>query len=429
VNAVPGKATPASGDAPAEASATTHIPTARYWSRDWAEREQASLWPRAWQFACAADSVPHPGDWYEYRLGSLSAVIVRGADGVIRAFQNACRHRGAALLQGEGSGLERLRCPYHHWSYDLCGRRGRTAGELDLLPVRAAVWAGLVFVNWDAAAEPLAQYLDAIPAELAWLGMERYTCRYAVTVPIGCNWKLVMDAFNEAYHIHAVHPQLLAAADDVNLPIRMLGRHSTFEQTFGIPSPRLGAVSDEAMWTAFLENVGHRLGEQYSASAGMRLMPTIPPGQQLRDVLVALLREHLESVGDPYPGLSEDKVLNDFHYYLFPNTVINIFAGWFGLIRARPGEHPDTAWLDMWNFDLLAPDDPATHGRPQPLVLAQNDTAALGLVLQQDFRLLPEVQRGMRQPGLETLRLTPAESRIAHMHRVLDQYLPGGDSA
>jgi choline monooxygenase len=241
---------------------TRRIPTARYTSPAWQALENERLWPRVWQIACTVDCVRAPGDWWEYAIGDLSILIVRGDDGALRAFQNACPHRGNLLLEGQGRGLERIRCAYHHWCFDLKGRLAQVSPEdgrspasgsrpattgrgsrLDLVPVRVETWAGFVFVNPDPNAEPLTRFLEALPEELAWVGMERFSCDAFMTVPIACNWKVVVDAFIETYHLHAVHPQMLAIADDVHTPITLYDRHTKFVQPYGVSSPRRAEAS------------------------------------------------------------------------------------------------------------------------------------------------------------------------------------------
>src|SRR5438105_2114774 len=96
------------------------VPTERYYSEDYAKREREKLWMRAWQFVGRADDIGEPGDWIEHRLFDQSYVLVRGRDGKIRAFVNACRHRGNAFCQGKGKSA-RFTCPYHNWSYGLDG--------------------------------------------------------------------------------------------------------------------------------------------------------------------------------------------------------------------------------------------------------------------------------------------------------------------
>jgi choline monooxygenase len=409
------------------------IPAARYRSREWHELEALRLWPRVWQIACTVDCVREPGDWFEYQIGALSILVVRAEDGELRAFQNACRHRGSSLLHGMGTGLGEIRCPYHHWRYDLRGQLRSVAqhgqgparpGRMGLLPVQVGAWGGFVFVNPDLDAEPLDAFLEVLPAELAWVRMEEYTCERAFTLPVACNWKTLVDAFIETYHLHAIHPQMLAIADDLHTPITLWDRHSKFEQPYGVASPRLaGGASDQEIWQEFVRNLGHRLGIPFAASGDPGPHPALPAGGSIRDLLAARIRAHLASLGDPYPGLSDARLIDDSHYHLFPNSVMNVFAGWFGLIRARPGPQPDTCLLDMWNFDWLPEGDPKRHCRPELITLAPDGIAALGEVMRQDIENLPRVQKGLAQPGLGALHLSAAEARIGRMHQILDRTL------
>jgi phenylpropionate dioxygenase-like ring-hydroxylating dioxygenase large terminal subunit len=279
-------------------------------------------------------------------------------------------------------------------------------------------------VNPDAQGEPLRDFLEGLPEELAWVGMERFSCAQFMTVPLECNWKVVVDAFIETYHLHAVHPQMLAIADDVHTPITLYGRHSKFVQPYGVPSPRRSqGVSDQELWEAFVLNLGHRMGIPFAESGDPGPHPEIPSGQTMRDVLVTRIRSHLAGMGSIYADLDDHHVIDDFHYHLFPNSVLNVFAGWFGLIRARPGASPGECLLDMWNFDLRPEQERGPRPRPTEVVLGRDELPSLGPVLLQDLELLPRVQRGLAQPGLESFQPTPAEARIAHLHRVLDRYI------
>lgn len=414
-------------------STPREIPADRYRSTAWHDLESQHLWPKVWQIACSEDCVPEIGDVYEYRIGSLSILLVRGDDEQIRGFQNACRHRGNALVDGAESGLRELRCAYHGWCYDLRGHLRSISedgsgsarpGRSSLIPVQVGCFGGLVFVNPDLEAEPLESFLEELPRELAWVGMERYSCRHALSVEVECNWKVVIDAFIETYHLHVVHPQMLAIADDVHTPITLWDKHTMFEQPYGVASPRLeGRSNDQEMWEEFVRNLGHRLGRTFAAGDEPGPHPPVPEGQTLQDVLTEMIRSHLSTLGDPYPHLDDRHVIHDFHYHIFPNAVFNVFAGWFGLIRARPGSRPDRAILDMWNFDLLPEDHPESHARPRERVLPEHEQASLGPVMLQDLENFPRIQKGLSQPGLRTLRLVAAEARIGRMHQILDRYL------
>jgi phenylpropionate dioxygenase-like ring-hydroxylating dioxygenase large terminal subunit len=404
----------------------------RYRSQHFHELERERLWTRVWQLACTEDCVPESGDYYEYRCGALSILLLRDETGALRAFQNACRHRGAALVDGSGSGLAQLRCRYHGWCYDLRGHLRKVSddglgagqpGPLSLVPVQVASWEGLVFVNPDPAAEPLADFLEVLPRELAWVKLGEYSCPQVFSVPLRCNWKVVVDAFIETYHLHVVHPQMLAIADDVNTPITLFDKHTMFEQPYGVPSPRLEAPDDATLWQEFARNLGHRLGRAFASDEPLPPPPEVPPGQTLKQVLTRMIREHLRGLGDLYPAISDDQAIHDYHYHVFPNAVFNVFAGWYGFIRARPGPTPNRCWLDMWNFDLLPPGHPKRHARPLEQVLQPHEVGPLGLVVKQDVDNFEVLQRGLEQPGLRELRLVPAEARIGRMHEILDRYL------
>ena len=426
----------------------TRIPASRYTSQQWHDLECERLWTRTWQIACTEDCVPDPGDHWLYEIAGLEVLIVRGDDGQIRGFRNACPHRGNALVECGGQGLDEIRCAYHDWRFDLRGRltqmspQGEAATRapseppasrpestsrrsgIGLLPVRLDTWAGFVFVNLDPEAEPLDRYLEDLPEELAWVGMERFSSDRFMTVELDCNWKAGLDAFLETYHLHVVHPQMLAIADEVNTPITLYDKHTKFVQPYGVPSPRLrGGVDDQSIWENFALNLGHRMGIPFAEATRPGPHPPIPAGQTIRDVLVARIREHLSTLGDLYDDLDDHHVIDDFHYHLFPNSVFNVFAGWYGLIRTRPGATPDRCLLDMWNFDLRPASDPASHPRPEQVLLSPEELPALGPVMLQDLELLPGVQRGLSQPGLGLLRLTPAEARLGRMHEILDRYL------
>ena len=197
------------------------ISTDRYTSGEFAERERERIWLRAWQVVGRVDELPEPGDWKEYGIYDQSFLVVRGKDGELRGFVNACRHRGNALCrEPSGNTGSRFVCPYHLWSYDLEGTlrgvaRPDLVGPLDrehlgLLPVAVDTFAGFIFLNPDPDAAPLAEFLGHEVYEL----MAPYHLDQMVTVldvreSVDCNWKVVVDAFQEGYHIQGIHPELL----------------------------------------------------------------------------------------------------------------------------------------------------------------------------------------------------------------------------
>jgi phenylpropionate dioxygenase-like ring-hydroxylating dioxygenase large terminal subunit len=150
--------------------------------------------------------------------------VTRARDGELRAFLNVCRHRGFPLVEGAGK-RETLQCPYHAWTYGLDGSL-RTAprsdeephfpkDELGLCSVAVGAWGPFVFVNADREAEPLADALGSMPAQVAELGLDVddlvFYTRWEAEVD--ANWKIVCENFLECYHCQVAHPQLAELLD------------------------------------------------------------------------------------------------------------------------------------------------------------------------------------------------------------------------
>jgi len=155
---------------------------------------------------CPSMALAEPGAFLAREAAGTPIVAVRGADGVVRAFRNACRHRGAQVACGAGK-TKALVCPYHAWTYDLAGALRAVPHEdgfpgLDktahgLVPVRAAEHGGLVFVTQDGGAPPTADLLTGLDPAMVLVA-------HGETV-IEANWKIVMEGFLEGYHIKGTH--------------------------------------------------------------------------------------------------------------------------------------------------------------------------------------------------------------------------------
>ena len=99
------------------------IATDRYTSPEFQAREREQVWLKSWQVAGRADELPAAGDWKEYRIFDQSFLIVRGNDGMLRGFVNACRHRGNVLCQGKG----------HHFWHDVVSLADGTVFDMSVV--------------------------------------------------------------------------------------------------------------------------------------------------------------------------------------------------------------------------------------------------------------------------------------------------------
>ena len=294
-------------------------------------------------------------------LRSLLNLHVRDDDAVLRAFQNVCRHRGSAICEGAASGLTELRCPFHRWSWDLSGklrevpsRRGfgsLPAEQYGLFPVAVDTWGSMVFVDPSRAAGPLDTFLEGVPQDIAWVGLDEYHCDYLITVPLPGNWKVISDGFSETYHVQGLHREMLPTVDDVNGPQRLWQHHGKLEQRYGLPSPRFREPpATDVVWSSFIEIMGTRIGVSDMAAP----VPPIPPGETLRDVLATKLRDLGRSQGLSYDRFSNDQLMTMQQYNLFPNVSLVIFPDMMTVLRSRPGATPDDGYLDIINYRRTA---------------------------------------------------------------------------
>ncbi len=408
------------------------VPTHRYISPSFAELEHQRLWPRVWQLACSVAHVARPGDLFEFQLGRLSVLIVHGDDGRLRAFQNACRHRGAELCSGRAEGLTELRCPYHRWSWDLRGRLREVPSrkgfgqlrndDLPLIPVQVDTWGPLVFVNLDTTADSLSSFLGEVPGDIDWVGLDDFRCTYLVTIPVDCNWKTLIEGFSETYHVQGIHREMLPMTDDVNSPQHLWDLHGRLQQPYGVPSPRIrNRPDDQGVWEAFIEVMGGRVGINGREHAGTA--PEPGPGETLRDAIAHLIRQTGHAKGLDFSPFTTAQLLDMQQYNLFPNVTAVVFPDVLSVVRARPGLTPDDAFMDAFVFERVPTDSTKSPAPPLDITLPPGGDLPIGLVLSQDVGNFARSQRGLHQPGLTHLVLSNEECRIANLHRNLERWL------
>jgi phenylpropionate dioxygenase-like ring-hydroxylating dioxygenase large terminal subunit len=379
------------------------IPFAVYTSAWYAQAEYESMWSRTWQWACHVDHIPESGDYWVYDVGPHSALIVRQPDGTIRAYYNACMHRGTQLKPPGSCGFSNtLRCPFHGWEWNLDGSfRERPAAwdfphvtdeshRLPQLPVD--VWEGFVFVNFDPRAEPLIDYLGVMPRHWADWGLaERYIDTH-VRKRLPCNWKAAAEAFLEAYHVRETHASgklgdEVTAAYDVFEP-----NVSRFIHTTALNSPLRDPQRTEQ---ELLERTMGRRGLH-----GLDLQD----GARARDVIARFVQSEMsERYGHDYSHLSQSMTLDSIEYFLFPNMFF--FPG-----LQLPMVYrflPDPTSIDHSYFELLMmrprPRLAPTPAPPPIIQLGVDDSytvaeglGSLGRVYDQDTANMAAQTRGFR---------------------------------
>jgi phenylpropionate dioxygenase-like ring-hydroxylating dioxygenase large terminal subunit len=411
------------------------IPHERYTSRAWHDLEVERLWSRVWQFACREEHIPEPGDYIVYEIAGKSYVVVRQADGSIKAFPNACLHRGRQLKDYDGRCSE-LRCAFHGFAWELDGSLADIPAAWDFphvdqrpddfrLPECAAeTWAGFVFINPDPDAGPLDEHLGELIEQFeVWDLGSRYVEAHVSRV-IEANWKIAQEAFCEAYHVNATHPQILTYLGDVNSQVDVWDRCARVITPSGTVSPLLGDsdVTEDEMFRGMLDV---RVDQEAPFE--------VPEGTTARTLLATMSRERWrESVGDAVDEISDAEMIDSIDYTAFPN-----FHPWGGLSRIvyRFRPNGDDHRSSIMECFLLSP---FTGERPPPAEerkLGVDDPwcdapelGMLGKVFEQDVFNMAKIQRGLettRKPGVTFSNYQ--ESKIRWLHQLLTEFVEDVD--
>jgi nitrite reductase/ring-hydroxylating ferredoxin subunit len=231
----------------------TRVPAKAYYSREWHDLEVDKLWSRVWQMACLEEEIPNPGDYYVYDIASMSFLVVRTADGSIKAYRNSCLHRGRKLRECDGKGAKNLRCAFHGWSWHLDGSMKEIPcqwdfpdvdmAEYSLPEAKVGTWHGFVFINPDRDALPLEEFMAGFDDYFKILPFERRIKTAHVQKIMPCNWKACQEAFMEAYHVVATHPTLMPDMGDSNSRYDAWGNFSRAISPRGIESPHLANMA------------------------------------------------------------------------------------------------------------------------------------------------------------------------------------------
>lgn len=426
------------------------VPAADYTSKDFLALENETVWPKAWLMACREEELPHPGSYHVFNVLRESILLVRQPTGAIKAFYNVCQHRGRRLKEDAcGQIGKSIYCRFHGWSWNIDGalqrvvRRDQWEGcpsfgdeDLRLPELQVASWAGWVFVTMNPDAQPLLEYLGDVPDYLACYALQDTRMIWHVEMKTPANWKLVLGAFNEAYHVEATHPQTKSSTI---LPSYAFGIHSMFGPTLFDPVelPNRPAAAAQMqrdpreMIVESFEEMYRDLQAMYlepGLAAARRVMAEVPKGTEPQAIGLKLLefhREELEKTGVSWPeGLTAEAMHRaGFGWHIFPNFIILPCVDGSLCYRTRPDpENPDECLWDIWCFGRFASDKAPEVKRTR--VDDYREFFDVNRFLKDDLINLPAVQQGMYSRGFRGLRTNPdQEVCINNLHRVIHEMI------
>lgn len=408
----------------------------RYTDPAFFDLEMEHMWKRVWQFACRDEHVGEAGDYFVYDIGRQSVLIQRSENG-LKAFYNSCLHRGTKLKASGSCGWSaNITCPFHNWQWNLDGSLKAIPCDFEfpqlnrakagLVEVRVESWNGMVFINFDAAAAPLADYLEVLPEHFANWDLTGWYVKAHVRKHLPGNWKLSMEAFMEAYHTPYVHPEMTNVVGDHNMQHDIFSDHVSRDLcAMASPSPTAQVkMSEQELLDSMLVADAAMVGER----------ATVPEGKTARWVMAQQLREQmLKQHGLDYTAHSVPEMIDSLKYHVFPNLLVYPAPGLCLVQQFRPDGHD----RDRSTFDQYV-----LHPKPRDgnfevadvEVIGEHDTFAslasmdpfLASVLDQDTDIMRWQREGMYASGkgAETLSIYQ-EARIRHLHDTLDKYLEG----
>lgn len=201
------------------------LPNEHYTSAEVFEEEKHAVLYASWTGVGFAKDVPEPGDAKPVDFLGMPLLLVRDKEGVVRVFQNTCRHRGMILVEEPRKIEGALRCPYHSWCYALTGELRSTPhvggpgqnlhedikrDELGLVPIRHYIWHDVIFVNISGTAEPFEVANAALMKRWSEFAqpMVHGGDSSSFELDVKANWKLAVENYSESYHLPWVHPGL-----------------------------------------------------------------------------------------------------------------------------------------------------------------------------------------------------------------------------
>jgi glycine betaine catabolism A len=342
------------------------LPRAAYQDPAVFEWEQRHFFDGGWVCVGHSKQLPEPGDQRAEGVGNGSVLLVRGDDGVLRAFANTCRHRGHELLPCGGSAQQRaIICPYHSWTYSLNGgiraaagfknRPGFVADEWGLVELPVTEWHGLVFVDASGTAAPLAQALGTLAEYVAPYEMGRLTVAGQHEYDARANWKILAENYHECYHCPTIHPELCKVSPP-------------------------------------------KSGENYAAQGTW-----VGGWMDLRDGMATMSLDG-QSHGVPLRGLDETGLRTVIYVHIFPNVLVSLHPDYVMVHRLVPLAVDRTRIECSWAF---APESVQRPGFDPGYAVEFWD-----ITNRQDWHACESVQRGLSSPHARPGPLSPDEDAV-----------------
>jgi len=380
-----------------------------YRSQAYFDMERDKVFARTWLIMGRTEDVPQVGDYIvkEVEICKASILITHGKGGAIRAFHNVCSHRGNQVVWDEkGSRKTMFRCPYHNWTYGNDGRLlaisdekkffGVDKAKCGLEPIHCDTWEGWIFINLNPDNKvSLKDYLGKMGEFLSGIPYPNPDRSIKIQAHLKCNWKIVVDAFSESYHIPVLHSK-------------------TIGPSFSSPSDPMGHLQNAEFFGPH-HAISLYGNPEYAPSEVQLVEKLAYKMMQSENVLAANqsdVTERLRAHPAVNPGKSEtwSMDINEF----FPNWHLDVAGGGFWTHEIWPIT-PDYTRYEMRFFV------------PKPTTVREafhqeHYIARLADVVLEDLANVERTQKGVMSRAKNHMHLQDNEVLIRRMFRILDQF-------
>lgn len=403
------------------------VPLAPYYDEDYYQRERESVFKGQWLFMGREEEVSKVGDYLvkDIKVIDSSVIVLRGKDDKLRAFHNSCQHRANRLLMpGHGHVDLGFACGFHGWTYGLEGDllyvpdencfHGLEKAKNGLKPLACDTWKGFIFINTDPA--PSVSLLEFIGVEMdeqvGEFPFNTHELAASYRAELQVNWKYLAEAFQEAYHVVAVHPNTVA--DKVTVSRWEMERQAALR---GEPSPN---IPPDPQPPHFFSSV--RLWERHRSMSlfgkpESKKENKLPPAINLFSRLAAAPLIH------PKTGLNPEKNPSwgaDLQFF-FPNTeLLMVSPTWYAAITFWPLAANSTL------FELGFYRQPPRNAGE--LLAMESIEANFRDVIREDVAALEPAQAMLRSGGVDSLWLSDQEIPARHSFETVDRHVRGVNS-
>ena len=420
------------------------IPSERYYDEAFYNLECERLWPHVWQMACRLEQIPNVGDWVEYTNLGKSVIVARTAEGV-KAFHNACRHRGVPLVKEGSYGNSRSEgfiCPFHGWRWNVDGDNTFVYGkqlfseslldkeDLALKPCRVEEALGCAFINFDDNAPSFRECIGPVADRLEAHAVSKLRSEWWYATELPANWKIAMEAFQEGYHVMKTHPQLQEA-----LPQLYNGMYLTEDrQNIKLANPNWSVKKNLEAQIKNLELLSEGMAGMVHAKEieiAKGLLDVDLPEDPNEAVMTWLgivqdqITKQLQARGEPVPDLNTVCVSDPVHAveFIFPHYFLLPYFTSFSSYRIRP-LGPESCLFEIWSLTTF-PEGEEPEPPMEPTVLPY-DSQDFPPIPRQDYSNIPIQQKGMHAEGFDFMRLSKdTEGLVSNYQRIIDGYLEG----